>query len=274
MITSIAWLGPLKTDADLSNYEAGYYLGPNDTIGMTTELMNMATMPQTAYVTVTWEYITQPPSSFSNVNVLWLDIGGCGASDQPPNSTTQAFEYTSPDWMSDMSGKITFIGGHLHDGGTHLNVKKNGIDQCDCVATYGTSPEHSGGLMTGSAAKSPDNAHISDISICQNMDNVMVEPGDSWTITAHYDPTQHDLMLNMDGTPEPVMGIALVYVADKNVVFIPSQRSQPINQQYSLWPLLVLLVAVSAITYIFRSNHREKLALNWSGYKMLQVDES
>lgn len=270
-------------------YEAGYYLGQNDSIGMATELMNMATVSQTAYVTVTWEYIRKPPPSFSNVKVLWLDIGGCnGSSEQPTKSTTQGFQYTSTDWISDIDGGVTFIGGHLHDGGTHLNVKKNGIDQCDCVAMYDTpsvrtsndrdvsatmSPDAVHGTLTGHS-ESTSNMHISDISVCRSLEDVLVEPGDTWTITAHYDPAQHDLMMDMDGKPEPVMGIALVYVADKDVIFKKPSSLQSSKLQASLWPVAVLLVAAAALTYFFYSKKRIKRDVEMTGYKLLRTDES
>ncbi|KAK4541809.1 hypothetical protein LTR36_007341 [Oleoguttula mirabilis] len=241
--------------------QAGYYLASTDTLGMELELMNMSPTPQSGVLTMTYEYIPDPPSSFSHVKLLWLDIGGCnGSSDQPVKSATQAFQYTSSAWVSDISGKVTFVGGHLHDGGTHLEVQRNGTEECDCVATYGANSAYIGGGMSMSASMAMgsssmsmsmsmttsssmdmasmsmpgstssmamptssassglnDNVHISNISICSNPKNNLVSPGDVWTITAYYDPSQHDLMLDTNGTAAPIMGIALVYVADLNV---------------------------------------------------------
>ena len=236
---------------------------------MLVELMNMSPAPQLGVVTMTYEYIPNPPSSFSQVKALWLDIGGCnGSSDQPVKSTTQPFEYTSPAWVSDISGRITFIGGHLHDGGTELLVFRNKTQECDCAATYGANSAYiGGGMMVSTSAtmtmsmptSSPssmdmssmtmsmsmsstptsvmttptsstssglvDNVHISNISTCSNPNNGVVSPGDIWTITAHYNPSQHDLMFDMNGTAAPIMGIALVYVADLNVTIAASGSS-------------------------------------------------
>ena len=78
-----------------------------------------------AVLTVTWEYIPSVPAGFDKVKPLWLDIGGCGSSDVPAKPN-QAFQYTDPNpWTSNFTGRITTMGGHLHDGGTHLTVKKN-----------------------------------------------------------------------------------------------------------------------------------------------------
>lgn len=232
--------------------------------------MNMADVPQTAYVTVTWEYISRPPPSFSDVKVLWLDIAGCnGSSEQPPKSSTHAFEYNSPAWVGDMRGEITFIGGHLHDGGTHLNVKRNGINQCDSVATYGGLSFQNG----DNAAKS-HKAHISNISVCDNIDHTVVAPGDIWSISAHYDPAKHDLMLNADGSPEPIMGIALVYVADRQTAVRTPDKSPALKDRSSLWPLAVLLIAVSGLTYTCRLRRKEIPEITFNGYKLVQPEEA
>jgi hypothetical protein len=42
-----------------------------------------------------------------------------------------------------------------------------------------------------------------------------VQAGDTWSVTAHYNTKMHEPMVNADGSLEPIMGIALVYVADE-----------------------------------------------------------
>lgn len=107
-----------------------------------------------AVLTMTYEYIPTVPAGFDKVKALWFDIGGCGSSDQPAKPN-QAFQYSSPGWTADFNGRITFIGGHLHDGGTHLNVKKNSTVICDCEAAYGQSPAYiNGGLTSMNASMS------------------------------------------------------------------------------------------------------------------------
>lgn len=114
--------------------------------------MNMVDDSRDAVLTVTWEYIPSVPAGFDKVKPLWLDIGGCGSSDLPPKAN-QAFQYTDPaPWTSDFTGRITFMGGHLHDGGTHLTINKNNDTMCDCVAAYGQDPAYvDGGSMSMSA---------------------------------------------------------------------------------------------------------------------------
>lgn len=180
----------------------------------------MIDVPRDAYLTMTFEYIPGMPAAFSQVQSLWLDIGGCGSSELPAEPDKH-FDYTSPSWTSDVSGRVTFVAGHLHDGGTRLEVMKNGGLVCEAVAGYG--PLQGGELARrhehgGTHDGMPDMGmmHISSMSSCENAGRV--EEGDQWTVTAHYDTTLHAPMLNHDGTLEPIMGIALVYVAGDDVL--------------------------------------------------------
>jgi hypothetical protein len=222
-----------------STDQAGYYVAPDDKFAYMIELMNMAMTPQQAMLTVTWEYIQSLPAGFDQVTALWLDIGGCDNSSDQPAKNDAAFSYTSPAWVSDLSGRITFMGAHLHDGGTHLEIQNNDTLECDCVAEYGQSPEYIGDDMPMGAASttmsmsmsmsmpstSPSPAtynppypsiHLSNISTCTN--HGTINPGDSWSITAYYNGSQHALMeSSANGSLAPIMGIAILYVADNNL---------------------------------------------------------
>jgi hypothetical protein len=135
--------------------QAGYYIGPDDNIDFILELMNMVDESRDAVLTVTWEYIPSVPAGFDKVKPLWLDIGGCDTSDVPAKAN-QAFQYTDPSpWKSNLAGRITGMGGHLHDGGTHLTVTKNNTVICDFVAMYGQNPAYiDGGSMSMSSSMS------------------------------------------------------------------------------------------------------------------------
>ena len=200
--------------------------------------------PRDAVLTVTWEYIPSVPAGFDKVKPLWLDIGGCGSSDLPAKAN-QAFQYTDPSpWTSNIAGRITAMIGHLHDGGTHLTATKNNTVMCDFVATYGQNPAYiDGGSMGMSSSMSGmsmqpeattsasmpmststsmagmnmgnDTVHISSISTCHNVGIIGI--GDILSVTAYYNSTEYALMTNTNGTLAPIMGIALVYVADLNL---------------------------------------------------------
>ena len=91
---------------------------------------------------------------------------------------------------------------HPHDGGLDVKITKNGNDVCTSFATYGGRKGYveSNGLE-----------HISDMSLCTGLGRM--EKAEEWSLVARYDLNEHDAMLGMDDVPEPIMGIALVYVA-------------------------------------------------------------
>jgi len=181
---------------------AGYYIGSDDNFGMIAEFMNMKEEPRDVIFTMTYEFIPRVPAGFDKVRSMWLDIGGCHSSSFPAERDT-AFQYSSPVFRSNSTGRVTSIFSHLHDGGVNIEVMKNGKVVCDAKAAYG---------QCGSGSMMKDDAHISSISECNDLGSTT--PGDEWSLAAYYDTSKHSPMTNMDGSLEPVMGISLVYFAE------------------------------------------------------------
>lgn len=155
-------------------------------------------------VTVTYEFIQgRHPHEFTAVTPYWLDVGGCETSNVPayPNTT---FEYVSPSLKGSLRGPILFVAGHLHDGGTHIDLTKNGEVLCSVNAVYDQYQ-----YLADDDARIAE--HISAIETCKLPGSAA--PGDEWSIEAYYDTSLHEPMSMMDGSLEPVMGIMLVYVA-------------------------------------------------------------
>lgn len=213
--------------------KAGYYIAPYENIGFITELMNMADTPRAAYLTVTFEFIPGMPVAFSKAQSVWLDIGGCRSSSLPAKPDAR-FEYTSPVWTAPsgadaVSGRVTFVAGHLHDGGTRLEVVRNGDVVCVTEAEYSCGNslgaedlarrhehehEHEHGNLEvdeGMPGMNMSGMHISRMTACENVGSV--REGDRWSVTARYDTKMHEPMVNADGSLEPIMGIALIYVS-------------------------------------------------------------
>ena len=188
--------------------------------------MNADMVNQTAVVTITYEYIPNPPSSFIKAIPVWLDIGGCDQSEQPAQANT-TFDYVSPAWTANVSGKITAMLAHLHDGGVNLDILSNNQTVCNDVASYGQSPgfispmDMSMGMnmnmtmppMNDSTTMS-DMFHISSISACSGQE---ISTGEQWTIVAHYNTSEYAPMLDTDGGLMPIMGISLFFVAPGQV---------------------------------------------------------
>ena len=180
----------------------------------------MVDSPRNTVLTITYEFIPTVPAGFDKVQPLWLDIGGCNSSELPAQADT-TFQYSSPVWTSNLTGQITFLGGHLHDGGTHLAVMKNQDIFCDCVAAYGQSPEYidSSAMNTSMSGMSgmnmsmgTDTMHISSMSFCENKGSIAA--GDKLAVTAYYNTTEYSPMTNTDGSLAPIMGISILYVAE------------------------------------------------------------
>ena len=198
-----------------STQKAGYFLNETDTIAMLVELMNETVEPRDAVVTITFEYIPTVPSGFDLVTPVWLDIGNCTDSDMPAQANT-TFEYSSAPWTSDISGQILDVAGHIHDGGTYIEVLQNNKMICNCSAAYGQSE---GYIETGPmnmptmnmSMMNMDMVHISSIASCSN--DGTLKKGDTLGVTAHYNTSEYAPMMNSDGSLAPIMGISLLYVA-------------------------------------------------------------
>lgn len=173
--------------------------------------MNAETVNQTAVVTITYEYLPGSPSSFHKVTPVWLDITGCGDSEEPAENNT-AFNYTSPVWTANVAGRVTVAAGHIHDGGVNLDITQNNSTLCDSVAAYGQNSgyiDSSGTSMPGMPMTNMG-MHISSLSECSTG---QVNLGDNLTVTAFYNTTEYMPMMNSDGSLAPIMGIALLYLA-------------------------------------------------------------
>ncbi|KAK3671226.1 hypothetical protein LTR78_008861 [Recurvomyces mirabilis] len=193
--------GNERTRVDLTDqgtHKIGYPILANDAFIMSSELMNMLGNPQEVVLSMIWEYVPSIPDDFKQAVPYWLDVGGCGDSNVPAQANKK-FHYKSPAVTADFDGDIAFVAGHLHDGGTEVNLLKNGLKACTSYATYGKSNDAADGT-----------SHITSMQHCVNVGKV--QKGQRWSIKALYDTARHAPMKSNDGSLEPVMGIALAYI--------------------------------------------------------------
>jgi hypothetical protein len=173
--------------------------------------MNTEKVSQTAIVTITYEYLPGSPSSFHKVTPVWLDIAGCLGDSEEPAKNNTAFQYTSPVWTANVAGRVTVAAGHIHDGGVNLNITKNNSTLCDSVAAYGQNSGYiDPGMSMPGMPMTNMGMHISSFSECSTG---QVNLGDNLTVTAFYNTTEYMPMMNPDGSLAPIMGIALLYLA-------------------------------------------------------------
>jgi hypothetical protein len=116
----------------------------------------------------------------------------------------------------------TPTGGHLHDGGTVLNIYKNDDVICASHAKYGMGGGHAHGRTVSerrSIAKRQANgptssdgkSHIQQMSTCSLMGPI--KRSDQIWIDAQYDFNKHNGMQSKAGSYTEVMGIAIMYIA-------------------------------------------------------------
>jgi len=227
--------GNERTGIDISaagSFKGGYYIDATDEVSLVVDLMNLhqSTPQDDIIVSITYEYVLKSHArDFAAITPYWLDVGGCGSSDKPAYEGSN-FIYTSPVLLGTQQGTITFVGGHLHDGGTHINLIKDGKVVCAASAAYDSYDKVDGDGGT--------TEHISSIETCSMTGETT--PGDGWFITAYYDTTLHEPMALMDGSLEPVMGIMLVYVA--------SSLAQPLElARPKYWTVVIGVGCLAAI---------------------------
>jgi len=200
-----------------STSKTGYHFSEKSGIWTMIELMNQTPNPVDGYLTVEYEYVEAPfPPDFQNLTSVWLDVSGCKNSELETKTNT-TFELDSPEpWTvpAEFDGRAVIMGGHLHDGGTRLEIMHNEKVVCESKATYGGTPSYIDpvGLKMDGMSDMGDMrmTHISDMSTCGLP---VVKAGDEFTIRAHYNLTAHPGMREANGEQARVMGIGLMYFA-------------------------------------------------------------
>jgi hypothetical protein len=187
----------------------GYHLEKSAQVIVDVELMNGNEDPREGVLTVVYEYVPDTAVGFRNLTPLWLEVGHC--EDEPfsvPKGAT-SIDRSSKPWIATISGYVLAAGGHLHDGGTHLEITRNGKVVCNTYATYmddyihGMEKRHGLGMD-----------HILKVSACAGLGRM--EKGDKWGVTGYYNFTSHPPMLLQSGEVEDVMGVGFLYIVEDN----------------------------------------------------------
>ena len=177
----------------------GYYVG-NGAFNMIYDLMSMSTKPETVSMQMTWMWVpASQASSFKKLEPVWFDVDQCGDSEVsvPAGQSTKSWT-----WTVNRPGKIIGIGGHIHGGGTNVDIRNESTGQliCNSVAGYGETPlyiDHHGERW------------LSSMSTCgvarQPNFSVPISSGQRITMTGHY---------NMEEAVTDQMAIAIAYVVE------------------------------------------------------------
>jgi hypothetical protein len=181
--------------------------------------MNMNMDDRTVDFTVEYDFIDGPmdKEKWMDIKPVWLDIDLCGLSEIKAPRNNGTFSVEGKPWIPNFEGDIIGVGGHLHDGGSTLQILSSpAIEVCNSVARYGESSEflyHAANNTMGDSHLAEK--HISSMSACSTVTMPVhrLEKSQSWILKAHYDYDRFAGNTEKDGTQQDVMGLALLYIA-------------------------------------------------------------
>lgn len=116
------------------------------------------------------------------------------------------FEEATIPWKSPVDALILGVGGHLHDGGTAIDIYQNDKRVCEAIPTYGTG---SGGMSHG------DGEHIKAMTACRLLSPM--KAGDTFHLVAKYDLNKHPGGKTDNGELDEVCGVWQTYLSSKQL---------------------------------------------------------
>jgi hypothetical protein len=187
----------------------GYKVGASSQWNMVWDLAGTSPDEQQVFFELTYDFAPATATGITDVEPIWLDINQCGTSMYSAPAGESERTYT---WTVNRPGRLIGIGGHLHDGGTHLSINNDSTNQlvCDSRATYGGNPlyiDHHG------------EEHLSSMSSCEGTAAQPVA-----TLTSGQRITIHSFY-NLPAAADDVMGIAIGYIAQGSGGVTPPPQS-------------------------------------------------
>jgi hypothetical protein len=234
------------------NAKVGYPVYSSDRFGLITDLMNMNPGAKTVYLSMYYDYVDGHPAGYSEVKPVWFDVAQCGTSEVGGGSANTKFDIKATTWTANFDGEIIQAGGHLHDGGSVVDLLVDGKVVCKSEATYGTDAEATArslaairgevmplGAKTAAPVAAPaaemsksggghshgGGRHIIAMNICTEnkakLTGLPISPfemrtlkkGQKWVLRATYDYNKN-MGMKQGGTQKMsnVMGIAIMFV--------------------------------------------------------------
>jgi hypothetical protein len=181
--------------------KSGYRIFPDNSFVLTTQLMNMKDQEQFVWLTISYEYLDGHFENFKDGRMVWMSIGGLGglngrcagarvenpwgpsnltASQQPKSKVF--VEHSTP-WRAPRDGWILATGGHMHDGGTLLEVIQNKDVICKSEPTYSAAGESGHAMkkrqVEGGSKSNEEIAHIKKQEGCKFLQGKPLKKGDT-----------------------------------------------------------------------------------------------
>jgi len=173
--------GPLKS---------AFLTGYDDTFLLEAEIVNYNPENTTIYLQMEAEYLPEIPSDYLDASALVFSATGCSSPGYKPPGNNPKYNFTSESFLMDRDGYILNMRGHLHDGGSSIQMLLNGNIACESFPKYEDIP----------GAKKSDGSSwqtITEMSYCD--DPVQFRKGDKVTLISIYDTTIHPLREGSSG---------------------------------------------------------------------------
>lgn len=154
----------------------GYHLGPGP-VNAIFHIMNHSAESQTVYFQYRIRWLPASTPGIRPVTPVWLDVENCRTSEYEVPEGPSSTHWT---WQSNVTGRIVWAAGHVHDGGirTTLTNASTGQHLCTAWAGYGTDPAYMG--------------HIESMSTCAWDSLGTVREGETLDLEAVYDAPERD----------------------------------------------------------------------------------
>jgi hypothetical protein len=165
----------------------GYHYGA-DRVAGAVEIMNHSTQPQVVYVKTQVSYVPDTTPGMKAVRPVWLDENNCSTSQYPVVAGPSNKVWR---WTSNLTGRVIFAAGHVHDSGVKIDLANETTGQrlCTSYAGYGTKAAYQGS--------------VESMTTCIWDRLGTVKAGEVLSIDTYYDAPQPQ---------SDVMGIVLAFV--------------------------------------------------------------
>jgi len=165
--------------------KAAFMTGWDDTFLMEAEIVNYNQENTTIYMIMETEFLPEKPKDYLDTSTILFSATGCGMPGYQPPKGAKQYNFTSDGFTMNNDGWIINSRGHLHDGGTAMQMVMNGKVICESTPTYGGS---SGGVK---APNGKEWQTITGMSRCE--DPVPFRKGDIVKLVSIYDTDLHPL---------------------------------------------------------------------------------
>ncbi|TLD34863.1 hypothetical protein E2P81_ATG05028 [Venturia nashicola] len=180
--------------ATSGNIKSAFMTGWDDAFALEAEIVNYNMDNTTVYFTMEAEFLPGKPAEYLDASTVIFSATGCAKPAYYPPPNTKQYNLTSEGFKMTSDGWVINSKGHLHDGGSAIEMTLNDKTVCRSIPTYGGVP---GGV------KAPDGKEwqtITSMSPCT--DPFPFKKDDVIKLVSMYDTEEHPLRPSTPGAAD------------------------------------------------------------------------